>query len=201
MSIYNDPPLLRSVAEVGAMPENLLGIGGEACVFALDAERVVRIYHSHTLLEGVEARTSLLNALQPAARRLPFAIPEVLETRVLKERIATIERRLPGTPLLHLLLHTEASQVRLRASWIRAYLQAAAELCRLELEGQGFGDVCHSEPIRTSNFCAYLEQSASRSLSLAGSALSMIDPKSLAAAWPEPEQPAFVHLDVYPGNV
>ena len=103
--------------------EMLLGRGDEATVYALDAHHVLRIHHVGTRLTLVADRSALLEELAQSAARVPFAIPRVVDTHVIGERIVTIETRLPGRPL-HLVLNEARGKVQV--ALVRAYLNAAA---------------------------------------------------------------------------
>lgn len=192
------------------MPDALLGIGGEACVFALDAERVARIHHANTAATSIDARTKLLERLEQSAHQINFAIPRVLETRLVEQRIVTIEPRLTGQTLLQALGRpfdeADRDGARRRAALMRAFLDAIATLGDLDVSGDGhriptYGDLCHADPIRTSTLLEYLERRARRNLSEAGGDFASIDAALLAAPFDQPIAPAFVHLDAYPGNV
>ena len=123
----------------GVEPDALLGYGGEARVYALGRERILRVHHEGTPAETVGARTRLLEELAEHADRVPFAIPTVLETRLVAGHVVTLEERLPGRPLTQVL--DEASGER-RASLVRTYLDTAQELGELP------GTVLH-EPKRS----------------------------------------------------
>jgi Ser/Thr protein kinase RdoA (MazF antagonist) len=188
----------RVLASFGISPSALLGRGGESRVYALDDERVARVNAAQTRPAQVAGRAALLGELGRSAASLPFFIPEVLDTVTIGEYIVTVERRLPGTPLSELLAELSGEA---RAAVLRAYLEAAAQLGQLVVDRCWYGDLLDARPIRAQTFRAYLEQRARRSLKAAGRPFAGIDPASLAAALPEPEQASFVHLDAFPGNM
>ena len=182
----------------GVEPDALLGYGGEARVYALDRERILRVHHEGTPAETVEARTRLLDELAEHADRVPFAIPTVLETRLVAGHVVTLEERLPGRPLTQVL--DEASGEG-RASLVRTYLDTAQELGELGIERSWYGDLSRPDALHTATFREYLEQRAADSLRRAGADFSSIDPSELATALPEPPSPEFVHMDAFPGNM
>ena len=197
-SCPDDPGLVRALRQFDVPADALLGIGGEACVYALDAERIVRVHHAGTRAASVSNRSELLRELAQSAGLVPFAIPQVLDTVEVEARIVTVERRLPGRTLIDVL--GEASG-EARATLLRAYMQAAAELGELTAARPWYGELCQVAPIRTQTFREYLKRSAARSFAAGGALFAHIGAAALASALPEPETPAFVHLDAYPGNM
>jgi hypothetical protein len=197
MNRSTDVGLARVRDALGIGSSALLGQGGESWVFTLDDERIARVNRVGTRRAQVSNRTALLSELGRSVGRVPFAIPVILDTVVIEGYIVTIERRLPGRPLNQVLgeLAGEA-----RASLVRAYLDAAAQIGDLVVKRPWYGDLLHTNAIRTSSFRAYLEQRAGRNLNAAGGEFETVDPGQLAAALPEPEEAAFVHLDAFPGN-
>ena len=198
MSIEDDALLVRVMSHLGLTRGALLGIGGEACVFALGSERIARIHHPGAVLDAVVRRAQLLEGFHETASAVPFSIPRVLEMTELHGRLITFEPRLPGRPLSHVLGEVAGAE---REHLITRFLEASTRLRDLRVSPAWYGDLCEAEPIRTPSYRAYLEQRAKKSLACAGSAFDGLDPARLAAALPEPERPSFVHMDFYPGNV
>ena len=198
MRFPEDAGLVGALRSFDIAPDALLGHGGEAWVYALDAERIVRVHHAGTVRETVDHRTSLLAELARSVDAVPFRIPGVLETSVVDERIVTIEPRLPGRPLLELLRESKGSA---RAALLRSYLDAAARIGDLRVERPWYGDLAQSVPIHTGSFREYLRRRAARSLAGAGPDFARLDPDALADALPEAEAPDLVHLDAFPGNM
>ncbi|XYH93559.1 phosphotransferase [Sorangium sp. So ce1128] len=198
MSIEDDAPLLSVMSHFGLSHDALLGIGGEACVFALGKDRVARVHHPGTAREAVDRRAQLLEDLRRSASAVPFSIPRVLEITERHGRFITIEPRLPGRPLLHALGEATGAE---RDHLITRLLEASTRLCALRVDQEWYGDLCEAEPVRASSHRAYLEQRARKSLASAGSAFAGVDPSRLSAALPEPARPSFVHMDLFPGNV
>ncbi|XXY51658.1 phosphotransferase [Sorangium sp. So ce269] len=198
VSIQDDAPLLSVMSDFGLSQDALLGIGGEACVFALGTDRIARVHHPGTAREAVDLRARLLEDLRRSASAVPFSIPSVLEIAERHGRFITIEPRLPGRPLLRVLGEATGTE---RDDLITRFLEASTRLCALRLDHEGYGDLCEAEPIRASSHRAYLERRARKSLASAGSAFAGVDPSRLAAALPEPARPSFVHMDLFPGNV
>lgn len=198
MRLEDDAPLLRVMRRFGVGRDALLGIGGEACVFALGKDRILRVHHPGTTRHAVEQRARLLEELHRSAGAVPFAIPRVDETVEEHGRLVTIEPRLPGRPLLEVLGELTGAE---RDHLLTRFLDGSARLHALRVDRPWYGDLCDSTPVRASSYRAYLEERARRSLAAAGGALARIDAAELSAALPEPDRPSFVHLDLYPGNV
>jgi aminoglycoside phosphotransferase len=182
----------------GLDARSALGSGGEATVYALDAERVLRVPHALVTRAENERRQAYLAELGQSAARVPFAIPRVLELVDLGGEVVSIERRLPGRALSEALGEVTGAR---REQLIRAHLTAAARIGDLCLKRPYFGDINHPAPIRTSTFAEYLERRAAESLGAGPASLHQVDPHKLASALPEPESPALVHLDAFAGNM
>jgi aminoglycoside phosphotransferase (APT) family kinase protein len=184
---------------LGIGPDDLLGQGGEAWVYGLDGARVARIYRPGTSEPGVNGRITLLQEMTANAGRVPFAIPTVLDRLEVGAHWITIERRLAGRPLIDLLLTATGP---IREQLIIAYLEAAAAIHRLGVVRPWYGELLDGpDAIRTATFRDYLTQRAARSLATAGSDFAHISAAALAGALPEPDRPALVHLDAFPGNM
>lgn len=200
--MFDRPPQLDDVlGALGIDPDDLLGEGGEALVYGLDADRVARVNRSSS--DTLDARNALLRELHQSASAVPFAVPEVLETHRLAGLDVTIERRLPGRDLAEVLVGREGPR---RVALIEAYLNAAACIGDLRAERDWYGDLIGAAPIRRPSWHAYLEARAATGLEHAGwldapTSTGRLSPTDLAAALPEPDEPALVHLDAFPGNM
>lgn len=183
---------------LGLSPRRPLGEGGEAVVYAMDDDRVARIYHPGHPPATVHARTRLLAELEPQALRVPFAIPRVLETRDLNGRLVTLEPRLEGRPVEVVLGELRGAA---REALVRAYLEAAHAIGALDVERPGCGDLCRDDPLHAPSPRDYHRLRAVRNLRAAGPEFSHVDARALAEALPSSEQPALVHLDAFPGNM
>ena len=191
-----EPSNLFDYLGIGA--EQCLGRGGEAIVYAMDGERVARVYHPGTDPANVYARAALLDELAGNAYRVPFAIPAVLETVTYADRIVTIERRLPGRPVNELLAEATGET---RAALIRSHLDAAARIGDLRVERPWAGELVGKHAIHTATFADYLAQRAEVSLSAARDLFGHVDARALADDWPEPADFTLVHLDAFTGNM
>ena len=193
----DDPGLAAVLAAVGATTDALLGFGGEARVYALDAERVVRVLHPGGRADHIRRRQTLVDELLSAGA--PFALPEVLDVGEIDGRVFAIERRLAGHSLMdELAVSTGAGRRRL----IDAHLDAAAALGDLHLAPRpGFGDLVYDDGIIAPTWRGYLERKATANLAASTPQLRTIDPIALSAALPDTNTAAFVHLDAFAGNM
>ncbi len=197
MEHAEDADLLPVLERFGIGPDALLGRGGEAHVFALEQDRVLRVLHRGGRAEDVERRQRLVEELRRA--RPPFALPEVLDVGQVGDRVFAVERRLPGRSVLDV-LRTAGGADRRRV--VEHHLEAAAALGRLHLEPRhDFGDLVADDSITTSTWHGYLVERAAANLARSAPEFERVDPEALADGFPEPDAPAFVHLDAFAGNM
>jgi len=196
--------LLRGL---GVDPADVLGFGGEARVWALGADQVVRLCHPGTPAEAVRQRIELLAELS-AGPAPPFALPEVLEIGEREGRLFTIERRLDGIPLLGALGPVTGDD---RRRLIEAHLEAAAALADLPLRPDSWlGQLIGDDPVRSPTWVGFLEDRARASLAASGlgggawaAALAAELADAVVAVGPNDTGPErwFVHLDAFAGNM
>jgi len=181
----------------GVAPEALLGHGGEAWVYALDEERVLRVLHDGGGEAEVRRRVALVEEL--ALARPVYRLPQVLDVGEFAGRTYAIERRLPGRSMLEELGRLEGAA---RERMIEAYLDASASLGDLHLPAHtGFGELIADDSIVAPTWRAYLEERAARNLARSTPELRHVDPVGIAEGLPDATTPSFVHLDAFPGNV
>jgi Phosphotransferase enzyme family len=193
----NDPGLVAVARRFGVAPTALLGHGGEAWVYALDDERVLRVLHDGGREDDVLARMALVEAL---SRSQPvFQLPEVFAVGSFEGRAFAIERRLPGRSLMEELGCLEGVA---RARLIEDYLDTSASLGDLSLPAHvGFGELIGDDAIVAPTWRAYLEERAARNLIRSVPELQQVDPISIADGLPDASTPSFVHLDAFAGNI
>lgn len=183
---------------LGVPAREPLGEGGEAVVYALDDERVARVYRPAYPRGLVHARTRLLAELARSASRVPFDIPSVLETRELLGRTVTLEPRLAGRPVEAALAEARGPD---REALVRSYLEAASRIGALEVERPWCGDLCRDDPLHVPDPHAYHRERAALNLRRAGPEFAGIDAGALADALPSSAAPSVVHLDAFSGNL
>jgi aminoglycoside phosphotransferase (APT) family kinase protein len=192
----SDPGLVAVALRFGVAPHALLGHGGEAWVYALDDERVLRVLHDGGRIADVRRRMALVAEL--ALSEPPYRLPEVLDVGEFEGRAYAIERRLPGRSMLDELSRLEGAA---RERVIEAHLDVSASLGDLQLRARtDFGDLIADDAIVTSTWRAYLEERAARNLARSTPELRHVDPAGIADGLPDTTSPSFVHLDAFAGN-
>ena len=196
MDFPSDPGLVAVALRFGVAPNALLGHGGEAWVYALDDDRVLRILRDGGRKADVLRRRALVEEL--ALARPVYRLPEVLDVGEVEGRTYAIERRLPGRSMLEELGRIEGAA---RERLIEAYLDTSASLGDLHLPAHdGFGDLIADDLIVAPTWRGYLEQRAAANLTRSTPELRQIDPVGIADGLPDAATPSFVHLDAFAGN-
>jgi aminoglycoside phosphotransferase (APT) family kinase protein len=189
----------RYPGEIGTQ----IGHGGEARVYEMTAGRVLRVHHSppaHPL--------SVLSALYDEMRTpaLPFALPQIIEHGEVDGCEYSIDARIPGKPLIEVLLELRGDERR-RA--LDAYLAAATMIASIEMRRPYFGEIIRDGAIQTTAWREFLHARVERSVALMHDDLRVDVPSFETAlaethralgALPEPAH-ALVHGDYFPGNV
>lgn len=197
MAFPTDPGVLSVLTAFGVADDEPLGHGGEAWVFALGDDRVLRVLHNGEQAEKIRRRQQLVDGLRRS--RPAFALPQVLEIGEIGGRVFALERRLPGRSVLDAL---DSARGARRRHLVESYLDTAAMLGDLHLEPRdNFGDLMGDDPITTSTWRGYLAERAATNLARSTSDLRSVDPDALADDLPEPAGPTFVHLDAFAGNM
>ena len=196
------------LARFGVTSDDLLGEGGEARVYALSDETVLRV------LKTKEDREAHLIALQDfyeglveAADQLPFALPRVLEIGEHEGQLFTIDARILGTDFA-VALRTLNGEDRTRA--YRSYLEAAAAIARLPRPDGDYGEVLMpTSPLRAPTWSQFLRERSARAADAARGFLDADVPdlrqvlrradESFDAL--DGKAPSLVHGDYFPGNV
>lgn len=189
------------LAHFGIDESALLGRGGEARVFALDHERVLRLPHPGIDPSSLDERRRMLDAIRPADPAV--ALPEVLEHRVVEGRTVVVERRLRGSDALEALAEPRTD----RRALIRHHLTVARWVAELPCPAGRFGELWGTGAVRASSFAEWSTARLAASLSRGGADFGGLDPAELTADLsqalpePEPQEPRLVHLDVFLGNM
>ena len=189
------------LAHFGIDESRLLGRGGEARVFALDGERVLRLPHPHVDAAALEDRRRLLAAI--ASPDPPAALPEVLDHVEIEGRTVVIERRLPGANAMEVL----AARGTDRTAIVRHHLEVARRIAELPCPTDRFGEITGAGAIGAASFSEWGTARLAASLRAGGTPFEGLDPaaltEELAAALPvaEPDRPRLVHLDAFLGNM
>jgi aminoglycoside phosphotransferase len=192
----DDPGLVIVLRHLGVPAESFLGHGGEAWVYALDNDRVVRVPHSGADADQLRRNHALVNEMWGC--NTPFDLPNLIEVSDVNGRVFAIEQRLAGRDLLSELATAEGTR---RIHLIESYLDTAEALGDLPLDRRDyFGDLAAPNPVRTRTWREYLTAKADASLA-AGPITTIVDTSAIAADLPEPSAMALVHLDAFAGNM
>ncbi len=194
--------------DLGADPADLLGFGGEARVWALGTDRVVRVCHPGTPRRALEQRIELVAELSSGAASA-FALPEVLEVREVAGRQLTVERRLAGVTVAAALGSATGNA---RRRLVEAHLGAAAALAALPLRPRPwFGQLIGDGPVRSPTWAGFLEGRAAGSLAASGlgdaswvaelAGRLTAELLGAAPAGRADDERYFVHLDAFAGNM
>ena len=209
MDPFDDGRRRAVLDRYGLGPDAFLGRGGEADVFALDGDRVLRL-HRNADPAAAAGYVRRIGALYAGLDRgaVPFALPEVLEVH--EEEVAwSIEARLPGVPL-DSVLHRLDGDERRRA--IDGYVDGAAAFGALGVPpgfGEGYGELFTAELLRAERWgdllAARLTLQLARGAPLLRRHVPQLDRAAeqiLSLAKVEPaEGRTLVHGDYFPGNV
>lgn len=179
----------------------LIGRGGEASVYVLDDDRVLRVPHVRVGPAVLDDRRRLLEHI--SSHDLPFATPEVLDHPVIDGRMVVVERRLPGDDALAVLARPGID----RAILVDDHLDVARRVAGIPCPTGCFGEVWGGSTLQRASFTEWSVARLTTSLEAAGDRYRHIDPvavtEALLAALPEPEptSPLLVHLDAFLGNM
>lgn len=193
--IASDQDILARLGHSGA-PR--LGAGSEAQVYALGEDRIVRLMHPGARLVEAEARAALLREIAANARHLPFRTPAVESVHEMDGRVLAIEARLPGEPVSHLLTLCEGED---REKLLADYLDSAAAISTIAVARPAFGPLLGGESLRTARWEGFVQARSRDSLATCPPDLRAAVALAAETMLPEPERPALVHLDYFPGNV
>jgi aminoglycoside phosphotransferase (APT) family kinase protein len=197
VDVASDPGFASLLRRFGVTADDCLGHGGEARVYALGHDRVLRVLHRGGRADDVVRRHRLVCDLRRA--RPPFALPDVLEVGEAGGRVFAVERRLPGRSVLDALGSCVGAA---RSRLIESHLETAAALGDLYLaQRRDYGDLVLEDPITTPTWHAYLARRAAANLSRSTSEFRSVDPDALVDGLPDAAAPAFVHLDAFAGNM
>ncbi len=187
----------------GVEPEDKIGHGGDATVYALDSERVLRVLHSP---RSPIARIASFYA-ELAGQDPGFALPRVFEHGEIDGTAYSIDRRISGRPLIDIL--PELSGERRRKA-LDAYLDGAEAIGALSFERPLYGEILADPPLQRPTWTAFLLDRADAALGTSTGYFADDVPdldqvlaavKRRIAALPAQPEPKLVHGDYFPGNV
>ncbi len=183
-----------------------LGEGGEAEVFSIDGDRVLRRFRraDHP---AVAERIEFTREIAAGADHLDFAVPEILDHHVDEEgRPCFVERRLPGRSMTEALGEVSGAQ---RERLLRSYLDTAASLRQISFARPWFGEIIAEPSLQAPSWSGFLRAALDRQVDQADRDAypelddldtTLADLRDEIASIPEPT-PSLVHFDYFPGNV
>ncbi|MDF1489037.1 phosphotransferase family protein [Tessaracoccus caeni] len=190
------------LAQFGLDETAFLGSGGEARVFALDDECVLRIQAPGDSPPDREL-ADLLDSW--AGCDIGVELPKVLSQARRGSQNYNIERRLPGVPLSRWL--AETPDPRRRQVALLSLLDVAARLRELPLPREGFGRVLHN-PHRFTSLPELLAAQIAIGIHYSDGLLAQAVPNLdhqvstlLDKLSHRVVTPAFCHVDLVPANV
>ncbi len=182
---------------------DLLGEGGEAQVYALGPDHVVRIDKAPADRRLTTRRHAFYAALDPA--RVPFRLPTIVQEAERDGVSYSVERRIAGRSLADALPDLEGA-ARRRA--LTAYAETATSVRRLGYAQDGFGEVLAAPPIRSAAWADFILSRAGGCLAAhhriaghvgqAGRALARLEHMLAPCGAIRPE---LVHGDYHPANL
>ncbi len=183
---------------------DFLGAGGESRVYALDSERVLRVFSPGTNSEKVEQLKKFYDCLNP--KELDFEIPRMSETGTIDDILYSVEPRIPGTNLTTVLADLSGEERRLA---LKNYVKAAASVRQLSFDADYYGEILVDRPIQSPSWSSFLNLRASHTLQHSERYLNDDVPNlaSILKRWGESLQELslprrdLVHGDFFPGNV
>ena len=185
--------------------DDLLGFGGESRVYALNEQRVLRVYERGVDRDNAERLRRFYESL--SAHDLPFELPVVLDLDELDGILYAIEQRIYGDQMTNF-LKTATGEARMRS--LVSYVKTANRIQELPVEASEFGELLVPKPMRRPAWAEYLAAHAHDSLSRGGDNLQedVPDLGNIVAAWEKDLElvsditaPSLVHGDYFPGNV
>ncbi len=183
----------KVLSHFGVGASDLLGSGGEAQVYGLDQDRVLRVCEEGADAESLALRNGLLDALD--ARDCGFAVPRVLDSGAIDDRLFVIEARIPGRSMDKVLAGLSGAK---REDLLIKYFEAAKKVSGLAKPAPMFGDAARVDALLCEELHTFLETRVATSLA----AVSMpVDPTDLAIPFNASTRPMLVHLDYFPANV
>jgi aminoglycoside phosphotransferase (APT) family kinase protein len=180
-----------------------IGHGGEATVYELAGERVLRVFHGPRHGAGQIAEFYR----QIAGGTVSFALPRIIEQGEDRGVHYSVDRLIHGRPL-HELMASLIGDERERA--LAAYMDAAFEIASLPVVRDEYGEFLRDEDsIQRETWGAFLLARMQRCLEASSGWLREDVPalEAVVAALEvriealSPERKALVHGDYFPGNV
>lgn len=189
----------------GLSDQELLGSGGESRVYALDDDRVLRVFGPGATEAKIDGLLRFYETLD--VTDVDFLVPDVLESGREDDLIYSIETRLPGRDLSTVFNELD-HEARVRA--LKDLARVAGEVRKLRSSFASYGEILADNPVERDSWSEFLLDRARMSLrrSQASLARDVPDLDPVVAEWEADvrtlvgaPQPELVHGDFFPGNV
>jgi aminoglycoside phosphotransferase (APT) family kinase protein len=133
----------------------LLGEGIEAWIYALDRNRVVRIYKCYT--PQLRAELTKLQAFYDSLhfQKVGFALPKILSIQEIDGILFTIDRRLTGIQLGRALAEQTPRQAQ---QFLQSYITLANDIAKLHEPFPYFGEILQENPLRQATWPEFIIQ-------------------------------------------
>lgn len=174
----------------------LVGEGGEARVFDIGGDRVLRLVRPGGQADAQQKRAELLRKISAGHTNAAFRTPRVIDICQVGGRVAVIEERLTGITLAEALKTGGSGS---RHGLILSYLDAAASIGDIEVHLAFWGDIVEPPGIRAPTYRTYLIDKLESVRPVSGplAELVMAQPELV----PDCSTPSLVHFDIFPDNV
>jgi aminoglycoside phosphotransferase (APT) family kinase protein len=181
-----------------------IGHGGEATVYELTGDRVLRVFHKTP--DSTIVRHIMPFYEQLARYTLPFAVPKILEFGDDDGLAYSLDRRIPGRAF-HDVLPGLSGTDRERA--LDSYTDAAGALAVIELKDQPYGEFQFDDALQSTTWAGFLlarlDANYERGRSDLVEAIPDVDDivdslRARIGSLPDPPK-VLVHGDYFPGNV
>lgn len=189
----------------GLSDQELLGSGGESRVYALDDDRVLRVFGPGATEAKIDGLLRFYETLD--VTDVDFLVPDVLESGREDDLIYSIETRLPGRDLSTVFNELD-HEARVRA--LKDLARVAGEVRKLRSSFASYGEILADNPVERDSWSEFLLDRARMSLRRSQASLvrDVPDLDPVVAEWEADvrtlvgaPQPELVHGDFFPGNV
>jgi len=174
----------------------LIGEGGEARVFDIGSDRVLRLVRPGGHADAQQRRAELLQKICAGHKSAAFRTPRVIDICQVGGRVAVIEERLTGVTLAEALKTADSGS---RHGLILSYLDATASVGDIEVQLPFWGDIVNPLGIRAPTYRTYLSDKLRSVRSVSGPLADLVMDKPELI--PDCSTPSLVHFDIFPDNV
>ncbi len=196
------------LARLGVVEPTLLAAGTEAEVYALDAERLVKLYAAAERSEYFNTLKAFYANVQ--AEHVPFKLPRILDVVQHNTLVALVEERISGQPLAAILPTLDGPALRhAETLYLDTVFQIQALALRTPPQTYLLFDAAGISSTASQSFAEFYAALLQSKLDQVGRFFTAADPRFgdkadalLAAIRAAPSAPGvLVHGDFFPGNV